>query len=236
MTSAIARVAERTGFRHIEVALSRGTTAEQWVGVDGCVRSVEQSVLAHFAREGWSGYSGEGGLILTLIKCMSFLTVPPCHRMTYIEALYAQNIAFAEHRVPVEQMLATLRQATVDQVRRNFAAISAPRQSLLERLAGKMPQTRSVQDHFPGIECWMLVDLMAVAGLSLLSRIAELFAKDPYTYRSGWPDITMWRNGELRFVEVKAPGDFLRTSQKVIARDIATPLGLEFYLASVLAG
>ncbi len=79
----------------------------------------------------------------------------------------------------------------------------------------------------------MLLELLTVAGSDLLHRIATIFATNPYEYRRGWPDITMWRDGQLRFVEVKAPGDSLGKSQKVIAQMFAIPLGLDFTLLDV---
>ncbi len=44
----------------------------------------------------------------------------------------------------------------------------------------------------------------------------------------------MWRERQLRFVEVKAPGDSLGKSQKVIAQTFAVPLGLDFTLLDVV--
>ncbi len=79
----------------------------------------------------------------------------------------------------------------------------------------------------------MLLELFEVAGVDLLHRIATIFATDPYEFRRGWPDITMWRDGVLRFVEVKAPGDSLGKSQKTIAQHFAVPLGLDFSLVDV---
>jgi hypothetical protein len=91
-------------------------------------------------------------------------------------------------------------------------------------------------DFFPGLEKWMFLELFRVAGPQLLHGIAEIFAKDSYRYRRGWPDLTLWRGRELLFVEVKAPGDNLVDSQKVVAREVAQPLALDFLLLEVLAG
>jgi hypothetical protein len=66
-----------------------------------------------------------------------------------------------------------------------------------------------------------------------MHRIASKFAQAPYEYRRGWPDITMWKGSELRFVEVKAPGDKLQQSQKTIVNEFAKPLGLNFSLGGV---
>lgn len=232
------RTVEKSGFRYLEIPLRSGPTAKQWL----CPRqvaplSVERAVLAHFEQEGWRGYHREGGLLLNLIKCMSFPVLPERHRMTYIEAIYAQNIAFKEDRVPVPHLLTSLQHATSEQVKRNFTSMlpPPPPRPLRRLISETPPQAASVLDYFPGLETWMLLELLQVAGHDLLLRIASIFASDPYEYRRGWPDITMWKDGQLRFVEVKAPGDALGKSQRTIARTFAEPLGLDFSLAAVVA-
>lgn len=228
--------AEKAGFRYQEVPLRPGTTAKQWLCPrHGTPLSVERAVLSHFEQDGWRGYHREGGLLLNLIKCMSFPVLPERHRMTYIEAIYAQNIAFNEGRVPVAYLLDALQRATPEQVKRNFASmLPPPPPGPLRRLFNGTPPARSsVLDYFPELETWMLLELLQVAGHDLLLRIASTFANDPYEYRKGWPDITMWKDGQLRFVEVKAPGDALGKSQRTIASTFAGPLGLDFSLAAV---
>jgi hypothetical protein len=196
--------------------------------------SVERAVLSHFEREGWRGFAGEGGLLLNLIKCMSFADLPLHHRLSYVEAIYAQNIAFENEKVPVKRLLGALLQATPAQVQRNFALMLDRGPFTTARSGVTSTSTGSVLDYFPGLESWMLLELLDVAGHDLLHRIASVFARDPYEFRRGWPDVTMWKEGRLRFVEVKAPGDKLGASQKTIAANFAGPLGLDFWLAGVV--
>lgn len=201
---------------------------------------VERAVLSHFERDGWRGYHREGGLLLNLIKCMSFPELTPRHRMTYIEAIYAQNVAFKEGYFTASTLLAALKNATPEQVERNFQLLlpqPPPAKGLLNALRkrfGQQPLKQlSVLDWFPDLETWMLLELMQVAGNDLLHRIATIFARNPYEFRRGWPDLTIWKDGALRFVEVKAPGDRLGKSQKVIAGQFAAPLGLDFWMVDV---
>lgn len=84
------------------------------------------------------------------------------------------------------------------------------------------------------MERWMVLELMEVAGVELLHRIATIFSTAPYDFRSGWPDLTIWRDGQLRFVEVKAPGDKLTSTQKNIAKHFALPLNLDFWMVDVI--
>ena len=87
----------------------------------------------------------------------------------------------------------------------------------------------------PRLKEWMLLGLLNALGRKKIHEIAEQFARDPYQYRKGWPDLTIWRKGEARFLEVKAPGDRLRSSQLQVFRDIAKPLHLSFAVVSVVA-
>lgn len=232
------RIVEKAGFTYLGIPLCPGSAPKQWLCPrQGTPLTVERAVLSHFEQQGWRGYHREGGLLLNLIKCMSFPVLPERHRMTYIEALYAQNIAFKEDRVPVSRLLYALQHATPEQVKRNFASmLPPPPPGPLRRLLSGTPQTRpSVLDYFPELETWMLLELLEVAGHDLLLRIASLFSSNSYEYRKGWPDITMWKDGVLRFVEVKAPGDALGKSQRTIATTFAAPLGLDFSVAVVTA-
>lgn len=235
MTTARQRSAEKAGFHYFEVPLTCGATGKEWVCPQrGNTLSVERAVLSHLEREGWRGFWGEGGLLLNLIKCMSFPELPLHHRLTYIEAIYAQNIAFNNEKVPVKRLLSTLLEATPAQVQRNFSLMLDRGPFVTKRGPVTSTSTGSVLDFFPGLEPWMLVELFQVAGHDLLHRIASTFARDPYEYRRGWPDLTVWKDGQLRFVEVKAPGDSLGKSQKTIAATFSAPLGLDFSLAAVV--
>ncbi len=220
-----------------EVQLRRGSQANSWVSPkDGRHISVEEAVLDKFRLDGWRGYSGEGGLILNLIKAMSFNRLSPRNRATYIEALYAQNVAFAEDLFAPEAMLAQVAAANRRMVEANFD-VMVSRQNLIIQYEGiSSTSSTSMLDYFPGLERWMFVELLEVAGNMLMHSIARTFATAPYNFRRGWPDITMWRGGELRFVEVKAPGDKLRDSQKTIVTEFAKPLGLRFSLTAVRDG
>lgn len=235
MSTARQRSAEKAGFRYFEVPLACGSNGKEWVCPQrGTILSVERAVLSHLEREGWRGFWGEGGLLLNLIKCMSFPELPLHHRLTYVEAIYAQNIAFESEKVSVSRLLNALPRATPEQIQRNFALMLDRGPFVTKRGPITSTSTGSVIDYFPGLEPWMLAELFQTAGPELLHRIAATFARDPYEFRRGWPDLTVWKDGHLRFVEVKAPGDSLGKSQKTIATAFAAPLDLDFSLAAVV--
>lgn len=191
-------------------------------------------MLSHLEREGWRGFWGESGLLLNLIKCMSFPDLPLHHRLTYVEAIYAQNIAFDSEKVSVKHLLEALLQATHQQIQRNFDLMVDRGPFSIKRGPITSTSSGSILDYFPGLEPWMLIELFEVAGPGLLHRIAIIFARDPYEFRRGSPDLTVWKNEHLRFVEVKAPSDSLGKSQKTIATTFSILLGLDFSLAAVV--
>ena len=238
------RVAERLGMEVIGVPLRKGIQPKEWISPDnGQSVCPEEAVLGYFRRDGWRGYSGEGGLLLNLIKAMSFDDLPRCFRTAYIESLYTEAVKppvstgrngwlceaegyeyEGKRQYSASYFLNNVQSADLTIIKRNYTTMSSPhfaenRNPLLE-----LP---------PSLEGWMFNELYEVAGNSVIFQIASKFIEDPYEYRRGWPDITMWRNGELRFVEVKTPGDKFRDSQIKIVNEFAIPLKLKFVLAVV---
>lgn len=78
---------------------------------------------------------------------------------------------------------------------------------------------------YPEINVDGLVALWNAIGAEGWARIAEAFIQAPYHYRAGWPDISIARGDQLRFVEVKTT-DKLHLSQKQTISDLLLPLGL----------
>ena len=65
------------------------------------------------------------------------------------------------------------------------------------------------------------ISLLSVASLystplirQLFVDVAKKFSEDPYTYRSGWPDLIIVKGKEVKFIEVKTT-DKLHKSQLV---------------------
>lgn len=85
------RVAERLGMEVIGVPLRKADQPNEWINPDiGKPVGPEEAVLGYFRRDGWRGHSGEGGLLLNLIKAMSFDYLPRSCRTGYIESFYAE--------------------------------------------------------------------------------------------------------------------------------------------------
>lgn len=213
------RQAEKLGIEHEVVILEAGE-AKQWrLGPAEPWTLVEEAVLSHYQAQGWNGVAAEGGLILTLIKAASFKKLDVRNADTFIEALYAQNVAFAEDRFDPQRLINNISRATLGQIERNWAVISAT--------AGETPA------FYPRVRWEHVAGLFEHLGNDRLTSIAKTFANAPYDLRAGWPDLTLWRDGEVRFVEVKAPSDQLHASQTRLISTILLPLGFRTGLAEV---
>lgn len=228
------KTALRLGIGHEALYLPYNINRTAWRNPQsGKWESVEAAALGHFENDGWSGYSGEGGLILNLIKAMSFKKVPVRNRATYVEALYAQNVAFEEDRYDPSKLLSNVRRSTEKQVARNFDAMADRKTFRFQFGWGTSTTSTTMLDFFPGLERAHFLGLMRALGNDVIYEIAKVFATDPYEYRKGWPDLTIWQGRKVAFKEVKAPGDALRKSQRKIIGDILMPLNMDIAIVDV---
>lgn len=211
------RQAERSGIAHEVIELHAGESKLWRNHPDDAWASVEEAALAHYLAQGWSGAAAEGGLMLTLIKAASFARLQSRNADTFIEALYAQNVAFDEDRFTRGALIDACGRATTAQLSRNWALIAAT--------AGETPA------FYPQVRWHHVSGLFDALGTERLAAIARLFADAPYDLRAGWPDLTLWRDREVRFVEVKAPSDSMHASQTRLITTILKPLGYQVTLA-----
>ncbi|MBD3774319.1 MAG: VRR-NUC domain-containing protein [Rhodobacteraceae bacterium] len=213
--------AERLGIRHEVVELEQDG-AKQW-RFDGssAVSSVEEAALDHYRADGWDGAAAEGGLILTLIKAASFSAVPKRNADTFVEALYAQNVAFDEDRFEPRKMIEAIARSTRGQIEANWKIIAAT--------AGNSPA------FYPSVRREHVLGLYENLRPERLVEIARVFATAAYDLRAGWPDLTLWKNGSVKFVEIKAPGDSMHAKQARLISTLLLPLGCETVLAEIKA-
>ena len=240
-----------------EIALRYGGPQRWRAGRSDAWTSVEHAALHHYQAAGWDGYAGEGRLILELIKATSFPCPTRHEQYMAVESLYyfstkEKNELIAEHGREngliyweinrnrlgkVGSLLTNIRNSNARRLRRTIEVM----------IGGSLPpwpfSTRRSPLHFPLLaptrpylllKAWHLLEAYKVLGPLRLAEIAEVFARDPYTYRAGWPDVTMWRKGTIEFKEIKAPDDKLQESQKKTIGDILIPLGFSVAVVNVV--
>jgi hypothetical protein len=211
--------AGRLGIQHEVVLLEKGDGKDWRHGASDLWTTVEIGALDHYRSIGWDGAASEGGLILTLLKAASFEALDVRNSDTFVEALYAQNVAFDQDRFAPERLIATVSNATRRQIERNWKIIAAS--------AGHSPA------YYPNVREHHVTSLFDALGPDRLAEIAAVFATAPYDLRAGWPDLTLWQDGKVKFVEVKGPSDSFHASQARLISKLLLPLGFEVGLAEV---
>lgn len=229
------KTAKALGVNLIHLPLVAGNSKKEWRSpITGKFELVETAVLDYYRIDGWRGYSGEGGLILNLIKAMSFPNINIRNRSTFIEAIYAQNVAFESDRFEVDWLLKNVKEASPTQIKNNFDIMASKEMHTINYGSFSSTCCASMLDYFPQLQSYMFLELFDALGRDKLFDIAKIFSCDPYLYRKGWPDITIWKDGVVKFLEVKSPGDKLHNSQKTIINAFLKPLGLDFSLIDVV--
>lgn len=211
--------------------------------------SVELAALKHFENLGWEGYHREGSLILSLIKACSFPDLPTHRHSIMIEAIYANNVRkpfdvramnlqydidpdtppsaeIAEwnrmseaDRVNPSDLVENIKCASVQRIIANFSIMTGPKAHTLS--------------FFPSLTLEKLLSLYLTLGNVRLSKIAAIFATEPYVFRAGWPDLTLWRESDVIFREIKAPGDRLYANQAKTINTVLLPLGFDVEVVNV---
>lgn len=210
--------AARFQIGHERLDLERGE-AKMWRHQPGDqFTSVEQAALARYQRGGWLGCAAEGGLMLTLIKAASFPRLNPQHADTFVESLYYHDMP---ERLDHATLIENVAKADIEQIARNWQVISAT--------AGHSPA------YYPSVGWEHVEGLFEALCAARLTEIVRIFATAPYELRAGWPDLTLWRGNETRFVEVKSPSDGMHASQARLISKLLVPLGFDVALAEVKA-
>jgi hypothetical protein len=210
----------RLGLVHEELTLVADGPKRWRASPDSPWGPVERAAFDVRASEGWRGDHGEGGLILSLIKAASIRDLPATHASVFVEALYYHPPP--RGLPPPAAMLANIASVSIEDIQRTYGVLAVG------------PLETPV--YYPTVTREKVADLFVTLGRDRLHAIAEIFAQAPYDFRAGWPDLTLWRNGEVIFREVKAPSDRLQASQKQLFDGLLGPLGLNTGVIDVIAG
>jgi hypothetical protein len=69
-----------------------------------------------------------------------------------------------------------------------------------------------VQESYPGLTAEAMASLFIALGSERLAQITAAIMEAPYSYRAGWPDLTMTNGEQMLWAEIKTP-DRLHMSQ-----------------------
>ena len=161
----------------------------------------EYEAWRHYTGLGYSGCHCEGGAILLLIRAASL------DALTRLNSFNSREDACT--RCTEAQMV-----IHADRFAEIRSAIEIAGSSHVADAFDEIYGYDIVREYYPNIQRDAFLALFEAIGSFRLAMIADVIMTAPYTYRKGWPDLTMTRAGEVLWVEVKTT-DKLHASQIV---------------------
>jgi hypothetical protein len=194
--------------------------SREWMFNDATFKKPERAALAYFKAQGFLGSYSEGEATFTLMKCASLdylakVNIFRSRADAGIRAFGAQCWLYSHlgHYI-VEEIEAS----NEGSVRANFREIAAHPSYLA---------INSITDEEVIATIWRAIPAQRWAMLAQL--IFQNLDK-----RGGWPDLTIARENELRFVEVKTT-DRLHDSQKNVISEVLKPWGASVSILQIKA-
>ncbi|KAK0570041.1 hypothetical protein OC861_000348 [Tilletia horrida] len=199
-----------------------------WRGANGENCRVEELCLQEFAKDGFKGYHCEGGMLTMLFVLamwdIIYMPIDGAFETKYqSEPLDMRSDAFAIVRK--EEMMQRLESISkgdgLDHI----------------RAADERERPRGTWASGCNWDRYTRDDLLEVAecmGGGPLATICQVFCEDREHCQGGMPDLCIWNmeTKEVRFVEVKGPGDSLRDKQRIWIDTLARA-GLTVQVATV---
>ena len=187
----------------------RGAKAT-YAGQDGQNLTVEDVVLAHYAELGWQGLFAENGYMGTLAAMLCwdliFAPLPGVFQTPYQHGpldFYSRSF-FTDREQLFARRLAQIAAMDSQTLTAEFKQTYREKQGVICGLGNTSVFEPA---HFEG-----LLRLTEPAKVSAL--LQRYFAYWPET-RRGFPDLCLWNQSELMFVEVKGDGDQVFEAQRV---------------------
>lgn len=174
----------------------------------------EPALLKHFESFGYVGSFSEGCALLTALKALMLDKLAELNIfndrddacLRYLEA------QFIIHRDSVNDIIGSIQNTSRDKYLSNLHEI-------LDRSFGQVECSIKLFKC-----CEALFDAIET---EVFMAVATKFSEDPYSYRSGWPDLTLVKGQEVRFIEVKTT-DKLHKSQLLTIPAFREVLPYEF--------
>lgn len=163
----------------------------------------EEAAIRHFAASGWSAHHTENGLWPSLFGLIfweelfetggmssGFDLVPQCLKTRSFHRTFAASIEGKLGRIRAGQGLDMVRETVINH-------------------AGDDNGIVWWSDSLGPVMAQLLTSAPPDAVAAVLKRMSEDF----YALRDGFPDLMLTRDGQIRFVEIKAEGDAVRRHQ-----------------------
>jgi Fanconi-associated nuclease 1 len=223
-----------------------GPGRAQFRAEDGTVGFVEEVTLHYFRKQGWDGVWGENELWSTLMALLFWDII--FVRVEGFETINVGHRTFTSRLTPphTEPFPSIYRDMPLDLVRTGFydrrAHLIGRRLEVLRDADLGVEVETSFREHY-GEPCRPIFDWEAFSVAHLAQIVTEFprdalleilhdLLKDYVANGCGFPDLLIWRSGEVAFAEVKGPTDKLRKTQESRIEAL-NKLGLLCYLAWV---
>lgn len=186
-----------------EISLELNTMKLQYTG------RPETALLAHYKSLGYIGVSCEGIGILTVLKALMLDKLAKYNSFNdrddactrYLEA------QFTILKEKIDEIISEIKLVLKNRFVSNFQEIISKPFIALE---------------YPELSIEFASALFDAVDKELFIKVANKLSEDPYTFRNGWPDLTLIKDGGVSLVEVKTT-DKLHDSQLItipIMRDM----------------
>lgn len=170
-------------------------------------KQVEKDALIHFRERNWDGLNCEEAPILTLLKAA---TVDILIEDVSKESAYGNKLG-----VFLEALLVRWPQTASTPFERRQLFLGALRNASETQICDAFSRFRDKdlrKKKCPEFDAEFLVKLYHALTPEVIAKLGEILSENPYAYRAGWPDLTLVREGDVAFREIKT-SDRLRLSQ-----------------------
>ncbi|MBU2617539.1 MAG: VRR-NUC domain-containing protein [Euryarchaeota archaeon] len=174
----------------------------------------EIAAYKYFSERGYVGDFQEGDIILMVIQalCLDELTElnPEKSREDACRFLKAQFYDFELKKKDLEPLFEAIQKTSKERFTENFKEIlGEPIQSPILGNEWNQEVDKRYKSYPDAAKAFY-----DAVGIGPLERVARKFASNPCQFGNGWPDLTLVKGNEVRFIEVKT-GDNLHRSQLV---------------------
>lgn len=210
-----------------------------WINNDGVGVPPEIIAQNYYKSKGYKAFWCEGKTLLYLMKVASFAVMS--HYKSWLSKEGGEAVWHSSKVQPhddCEYYRRTVSCVLFEALCLMFAdhhyeIVEAIRTTTTEEVKKYAKEHIKLNSLYSCVKVSNVVALWHAVGSELLAEIAQIFVKRNYDYRSGWPDLTLVRGNNFRFVEVKTT-DLLHANQIQIINSFAKPLNLPFSVAHVV--
>lgn len=184
----------------------------------------EDYVLNRYIADGWQGVNCEGRFIHTILKLLTQNELSGYWTLDYFylsESAHWSDENLRHHQKRLQESIPNLQASTEKDLIERFEYCKNP-----QPVRNEYGCLISCFHHATNWPTDLIVDAYRALGKEVLLEILRLLMTGGEKRRYGWPDLTIVKNGKIKFVEVKTT-DRLGKNQIELWDSILKPLALD---------